>query len=212
MQCRYCFGEDETDTMVSACLCRGTSQYTHEACLQRYITYNPDRICRVCNARMEYVSPHERVLPCLFVPILAGFVMTSSAGFAAKMLLMIGLLGLSSLFAVYPVFTKGTAVASLLIGSLILCIHRDTQVTLVLLGILGIVALLRTLFHYVDAALLLLVAVCTFAISYTVFFAMAMSVHLDAIAHSILVIQLFLLWNSVLHLRPRLVHNRVHNE
>lgn len=198
--------------MVSPCQCRGTSQYTHEPCLQRYFAYYPDRVCRVCSTRMEYVSTFERVLPCLFVPVLAGFVMTSSSTPAAKLMLMMGLLGLSCLFATHAVFTKGVAVSSLLVGSLILCIHRDAQVTFWILGAFGVMALLKTLMHFVDPALLLVIMVCVFTVAYATFFLMAMIIHLDAIALSILVVESFLVWHSFLQLRPAPGRNRIHNE
>jgi len=212
MQCRYCFGDEEPETMITPCLCRGTSQFTHELCLQRYFIYYPDHVCRVCNVRMEYASTFERVLPCLFVPLLAGFVMTSSSTPAAKLMLMMGLLGLSCLFVTRAVFTKGAAVASLLIGSLMLCIHRDPQVTFWAVAAFGLLALLQTLFHFVDPTLLLVIMTCVFAIGYATFFVMAMIFHLDSIAMSILIMEVFLVWHSYLQLRPAPGRNRIRNE
>jgi hypothetical protein len=198
--------------MVSPCQCRGTSQYSHEHCLQRYFTYYPDRVCRVCSTRMEYVSTFERVLPCLFVPLLAGFIMTSSSTPAAKFMLMMGLLGLSCLFVMHVVFTKGVAVASLLIGSLILCIHRDTQVTFWTVGMFGLLALVQTLLHFLDPALLLVMMTCIFTVGYMTFFVMAMIFHLDTVAMSILAVEVFLVWYSFLKLRPAPGRNRIRNE
>lgn len=39
--------------MVTPCKCSGSSAFIHEACLERYFEYYPDRICRVCLHRMQ---------------------------------------------------------------------------------------------------------------------------------------------------------------
>jgi hypothetical protein len=161
---------------------------------------------------MEYVSTLERVLPCLFIPILSSCIMMSSAPIAPKVVLGLVLLGLAVVFSLHPVFTKEAAVGSVLLGILIFAVHQDPVLTFWIVGFLGICALLRTLFHYIDAPTLLMVLVCTITILYGTFFAMAMIAHLDALGMALFSIQAFLVWNSFLALRPALPRNRIHNE
>lgn len=212
MQCRYCFGDENPESFLAPCVCRGTSQYTHEVCLQRYLRYYPDRMCRVCNTRMEYESRLDRVLPCIFVPVLAVLLMSSEAPPAAKAVLFLSLLGLSALFAVESVFTTGTAIGSLMLGSLVLCVRHDPTLTLRTLGVLGTAMFVWTLVQYVDPYLLLAIFTCTLTVLYTTLFAMAMSVQLDGIALAVFVVQAYLIWTSILQLRPPPHRNPIHNE
>lgn len=212
MQCRYCFGTDEDDPMIAPCLCRGTSQFTHEACLQRYFTYFPDRVCRVCNTRMEYVSMPDRVLPCLFIPLLSSLVMLTSASPPAKAMFLLGGLGLSALFATHPIFQKDLAIGSILVGGLLMMSHSDVRLTLWLLGTLSVLMWMRTVFHYIPAHIVLLFLVCSFIVVYLALFTMAVVQNLDALGTGIFVTQVFLYWQSILRLRPTLVGNRIHNE
>lgn len=198
--------------MIAPCLCRGTSQFTHEACLQRYFVYYPDRICRVCNAHMEYVSLSERMLPCLFVPLLTSLVMLTDTGPATKVILLLGGLGLSAIFATHPVFQKDLALGSILVGSLLMIARSDTQLTLWLLGGLSIALWLRTVLHYLSATVVLLFLICSFVVLYLTLFTMAMVQYLDALGTAIVAVQVFLYWQSILHLRPALGRNPIRNE
>lgn len=54
MECRICFGDEHPETMLIPCRCRGTSAYIHDHCLRTYVSYYPDRVCRVCHERMEH--------------------------------------------------------------------------------------------------------------------------------------------------------------
>jgi hypothetical protein len=211
MQCRYCFGTDD-DPMIAPCLCRGTSQFTHEACLQRYFVYYPDRVCRVCNAHMEYVSLSERMLPCLFVPILTSLVMLTNTTPTVKLMLLLGGLGLSAIFALHPVFQKELAIGSFVVGGLLLIARSDFQLTVWLLGGLSVLLWMRTILHYIPATMVLFFLVCGFLVLYLAFFMMAMVQHLDALGTAIFAVQIFLYWQSILHLRPALGRNPIRNE
>jgi hypothetical protein len=54
MECRICLGDDAQSTMLVPCNCRGTSAYIHERCLRTYMSYYPDRLCRVCREPMRH--------------------------------------------------------------------------------------------------------------------------------------------------------------
>lgn len=212
MQCRYCFGTEDGEPMVAPCLCRGTSQFTHESCLQRYFTYYPDRACRVCNARMEYVSTIERVLPCIFVPLLTSLVMISAISPPAKVMLVLGGLGLSALFAMHPIFHKDLAIGSAVVGCLLMMAHSNVQVTLWVLWSFAILAWFRTVLQYITPIVFLVFMTCTLVVLYMTLFAMSIVQHLDALGTAIFTIQIFLYWQSMLHLRPGRRGNRIQNE
>lgn len=212
MQCRYCFGDEDVEQMVAPCLCQGTSQFVHESCLQRYFTYYPDRVCRVCNARMEYVSTTDRLLPCLFIPLLTSLVMASSVSPAAKVMLLFGGLGLSAVFAIHPIFHKDLAVGSIVMGSLLMLSRSDLRLTLWLLGGFSIIAWFRTILRYIPVQVFLVFMTCTLVVLYITLFAMAVIHHLDALGTALFVVQVFLYWQSVLRLRPALGRNPIRNE
>jgi hypothetical protein len=212
MQCRYCFGDEDVETMITPCLCRGTSQYTHQSCLQRYFTYYPDRMCRICNTRMEYVSTFERVLPCVFVPVLTSLVMVSSMSPPSKFMMVLGGLGLSALFATQSIFHKDIATGSFFLGVVLLSTRHDLQITMWVLGAFGILAWFRTVLQYIQPEILLLFLTCTLVVVYLVLFTMSIVTHLDSLGSAIFVVQMFLYWQSLLHLRPGHTRNRIHNE
>lgn len=51
-ECRICLEEDEIENLISPCLCRGTSKYIHEKCLNEWRTLSENRenetICPQC--------------------------------------------------------------------------------------------------------------------------------------------------------------------
>lgn len=212
MQCRYCFGSDDDEPMIAPCLCRGTSQFTHETCLQRYFAYYPDRVCRVCNARMEYVSLSERMLPCLFVPILTSLVMMTNTTPATKVMLLLGGLGLSAIFATHPIFQKEIAIGSVLVGGVLMLCRSDFQLTLWLIAALSILMWMRTVLQYISSTVFLFFLICSFVVLYLALFTMAMVQYLDALGTAIFAVQVFLYWQSILHLRPALGRNPIRNQ
>lgn len=54
MECRICLESDDPETMLQPCQCRGTSAYVHRRCLERYLYFYPDGICRVCLGQIVY--------------------------------------------------------------------------------------------------------------------------------------------------------------
>jgi hypothetical protein len=58
-QCRICFDAANGGSLVSPCRCRGTQAYIHVDCLQSYLRYYPDGICRVCRAYMRRIHSDE---------------------------------------------------------------------------------------------------------------------------------------------------------
>lgn len=51
--CRICYEPENETKLVTPCNCRGSSAFIHEECLERYMEYYPDGICRVCLGKMR---------------------------------------------------------------------------------------------------------------------------------------------------------------
>ena len=63
-ECRICLEEDEEENLISPCLCRGTTKYIHEKCLNewRTLSENTDNqtICPQC--KFEYVLEEREIV------------------------------------------------------------------------------------------------------------------------------------------------------
>lgn len=63
-ECRICLEEDEEENLISPCLCRGTTKYIHEECLNewRTLSENTDNqtICPQC--KFEYVLEEREIV------------------------------------------------------------------------------------------------------------------------------------------------------
>jgi hypothetical protein len=64
-ECRICLEEDEIENLISPCLCRGTSKYIHETCLNEWRTLSEnrdnERICPQC--KFEYKLQEQNLNP-----------------------------------------------------------------------------------------------------------------------------------------------------
>ncbi len=59
--CRICHCEDTIDEpLISPCLCLGTMQYLHQACLQRWIKSSGVKSCELC--KFEFIM-HSEIKP-----------------------------------------------------------------------------------------------------------------------------------------------------
>ncbi|XP_060193504.1 uncharacterized protein LOC132622849 isoform X2 [Lycium barbarum] len=58
-ECRICHDADEDSNMEIPCSCRGTLQYAHRKCVQRWCNEKGDTICEICrqNFKPDYTAP-----------------------------------------------------------------------------------------------------------------------------------------------------------
>ena len=173
MECRLCFGDEQADTMLVPCRCRGTSAYVHDHCLRTYFSYYPDRVCRVCHEHMGHpLIDLERNFICataLFVWA-AVLLALSTVPLAVKVLAYVSLSGLlifhvqrkqltyettftclavsGLLFLADPVFLPQTVFLSAgLLLLLMLCLFVPTETVLMVLVVgLGLVYTLLATF------------------------------------------------------------------
>jgi hypothetical protein len=57
MECRICLEDNDQETMVRPCACRGTAEWVHRECLLRYFEVYPDGRCHVCRQIMFHKDP-----------------------------------------------------------------------------------------------------------------------------------------------------------
>ena len=202
MQCRICLEEDTN--LLSPCNCRGTASYIHQACLDRYIQYYPDRICRVCNTEFTYESPEDVGFCYLMFIFLTAMLLYSDAFIVVKFSLGVAI----AILSLYLLRLK-------LIGSTLLtllaCIaviffpggHKDAMH--MFLFVLGLVAFLYTLAHQMPAIMLLGLVVTTMVAMYSAFFIFLAFHALDPPAFTVLLCAYFMAWHVWMNMRLRLV-------
>ena len=212
MQCRYCLGDDRSDSMVTPCRCRGTSQFTHPECLTRYFAYYPDRMCRVCNSPLEYGTVLDRVLPLAFLAAFLTLLLKAGPPPLIGILFVVGYSGLFGVLVTYPVLARGLVGEGLVVGVLVAHLHVDPLITLYYLGGMGIFMWLQTVRQFIPDMMMLVFLTCTLVVAYLVLFMMSAVQNLNAIASAVLVVLLYLSWKSVLALRPGHGFIRIHNE
>jgi hypothetical protein len=57
-ECRICL-ESNNQPMTSPCNCSGSAEHIHIECLQEYLLYYPDGVCRVCQTHMKFRNPMD---------------------------------------------------------------------------------------------------------------------------------------------------------
>ncbi|KAM7267891.1 hypothetical protein ACFE04_010057 [Oxalis oulophora] len=59
VECRICQDEDEDINMETPCSCRGTLEYAHRKCVQRWCNEKGDTICEICHQQFKpgYTAP-----------------------------------------------------------------------------------------------------------------------------------------------------------
>lgn len=199
MQCRICFDDGDTGTLVIPCRCRGTSSYIHRTCLEQYIRYYPDRICRVCHAP--------------FIPFRTGLDVIYSLGVLAVLLCLIfvsnsrllvkcAMVGLSCLVTAY-FFTMSlfNRTPILFLGILLLLFLPGAHPAAVYmwLVVFGLLAFVYILSLHVPAIFILAMFVTLTMAAYVGFFTILAYRNLDAPAFSAYLGILYLSWYGWIH-------------
>ena len=202
MQCRICFEEGDALTLLTPCQCRGTASYIHRTCLDQYIRYYPDRICRVCRDHFpRYVSTYELRIGALAVGALITLLLISSARLLVKVALFASLSALSFYFVRRNLFTTTPLVFLSILALLFLPGGNPSAVYLWFI-ILGGIAFVYTLGQHLPAMLLLRILVTAMTAAYTGFFVVLAYVTLDPSAFVVFLSVLYLSWYAWLHDTP----------
>ena len=202
MQCRICFEDGDQTTLLTPCQCRGTASYIHRACLDQYIQYYPDRICRVCQRPFDaYESPREFAICWVMIVTLSLFLFLSRTRLLVKLSLF-ATLSLACLYflrrnlwATTPLVFVGILVMIFLPGS-----HPSAVYTF--LSVLGFLALVYTLARQIPMIIVLRILVTLMVGAYIAFLTLVSYTMLDAFAFTVYISVLYLLWFAWVHDNP----------
>jgi hypothetical protein len=201
MECRICFGTDHPETMHTPCRCSGTSAYIHDSCLRTYLSYYPDRLCRVCHGSMEHpLVDLERNLLCAAILLAwAGILLSISAVSPfTKLACLIGLLCV----LVHHVRRKQLSY-TITIGAIAATAFLYLSDPLYLpqtLCLIGVALVLATLFLFVPIETMFVVMVVGLALAYTLLLTMAVALRTDTAFTSLFFLGMCTLW--LLCIRP----------
>lgn len=204
MQCRICLEEGDALTLLTPCQCRGTASYIHRACLDQYIRYYPDRICRVCRDRFQrYESSRELGLCCALLVYLFTILFFSGARLLVKIALLGAISVISFYYILYGLFSS-TPLVFVSILTMLFLPHSHPSAVYMWMIILGGVAFVYTLARYLPVIILLGIIVVLFVTGYTAFLAVAAYHALDPPAFTVFLSVLYLFWYAGVHHHPRL--------
>ena len=198
MECRICLGDDRPSTMLVPCKCRGTSAYIHEHCLRTYISYYPDRLCRVCREPMRHPwIDLERTFICassllLWVGILAG---QSTISLPLRTLAVLVLTGLILYHAKHQTLTY-EATMICVVGSSFLMVS-DPMFLPQTVFLIAAVMMLATICLFIPAQTLILVLVCLLLMVYSLLLLLAVALRTDAAFTSLTLLAIAAAWLAV---------------
>ena len=200
MQCRICFEED--GDLLTPCQCRGTSSYIHRTCLDQYIRYYPDRICRVCHTRFgRYESPRDVLLSWSVFSCLVVLLFVSSA----RLLVKLALFGVSALLSFYFLrrnLFSTTPLVCLFVLMLLFLPGGHPAAAYMWLVLLGGAAFLVTLTRQIPEYILLGIVITLILSGYIGFLTFFSYIALDSAAFTVYLSVLYLSWYAWLYGRP----------
>ena len=195
MECRICFGADHPETMHRPCRCTGTSAYIHDSCLRTYISYYPDRLCRVCHGSMEHPwIDFERNITCAAVILAWATILlsVSSVSLFTKVICLGGLLCV----LVHHVRRKQlsyTITVGALAATAFLYLSDPVYLPQTLC-LIGAILILSTLFLFVPVETMFLVLVVGLAFTYTLLLTLAVALRTDPAFTSLFLLVMSTVW------------------
>lgn len=209
-QCRICFDTENQETLVSPCLCRGSGEYIHKECLERYIQHYPDGICRVCLAPFEVPQKNQLSIFYTFCIAFVGFVLylvspsIQSPSKLALLLLMASVLGVYWRMNWYtPVIVLASIAIMLLFGFQTAIRYTNREPILIFVSLM----LIYTLFLYIPQPYMMFLMMIVMICCYTYIVLMVALENVDPQMTGLFFAIVFLLWNVVTIVRPPLRFN-----
>lgn len=202
MQCRICLDDGDQTTLLSPCRCRGSSSYIHRGCLERYIQYYPDRICRVCNSQfIPFMTTCDYLSGIGILLIIACLLFVSNVRLLVKVVLM----GITSLITGY-FFHRNlfgtTPIVFVLIFLVLFLPGGHPSAVYLWLAIIGILGFLYMLTIWVPAIFIAGLLITGMLALYVGFITVVAYQYLDPAAFSAYMGVLYLLWYGFVHDRP----------
>lgn len=203
-QCRICLDTEDQQTLISPCLCRGSAEFIHQECLERYVEHYPDGICRVCLVKFHYQHRYTMIfgisLGCLGTIILA----LSPQPSIEVTLLFLMFLGIVGLYWVLNAFTTGTVLVSMF---LLLAIAIQEKLTREVAIVFIILLFLYTLFVYIPQPYLMMFFTIVSVTCYTFIILITTIEHMTPNMGAFFLVIVYLTWNAIMRVRPPLRFN-----
>lgn len=205
-QCRICFDTENPETMITPCMCRGTSAYIHEDCFQKYLEYYPDRVCRVCHYRVPDPNgdafPADTIVFLYMTTWLSILLLMSPVAEHYKMMYFFMLISVL-------VYSKITNVFRGVFGICVTCVSflftfLDPVHAVQAVVFFGLLAIIGVMFLYISPEIMLMFVAILLSGAYSIvivsFFALKQDSYLTAFIVPIMII----LWACVIRARPPL--------
>ena len=195
MECRICLGDDRPNTMLVPCKCRGTSAYIHERCLRTYISYYPDRLCRVCREPMRHpwIDIERNLISAGCILAWAAILLViSKAHIVIKLFAYCTLCGMLSYHVRHLRLTYEMTTACVA-ASLFLVISDPLFLPQTLLLTIGLLILL-TICLFSPVSLVLLILVFVLGLTYSALFLLMVATHTDPALTGLALLTLATLW------------------
>lgn len=205
--CRICF--EEGQGLLSPCRCRGTSAYIHPACLDQYIRYYPDRICRVCHTKFASFKTSRDVYSALGILVVFACLLLFSN---ARLLVKLALLGAACLVTTYFYVRELFSSTPLVFLSILVFLflpHSHPAAVSVWLSLFAGIAFLYTLSTYMPAVFVLGIVVMLILLAYVAFATFFAFHNLDTFAFAVYIGLVYLFWYGWVHDRPPLRYRLV---
>jgi hypothetical protein len=206
MQCRICLDEGDALSLLTPCQCRGTASYIHRTCLDDYIRYYPDRVCRVClHGFVHSASPEGFHYFVTLFTYLTIVLFLSSVPTLVKSILFVAASAVSA-YLLHRGFFGSTPLVVVSVLTMLFLPSPHPSAVYLWLTILGGVGIAATLSQLLPAVLLLGVVVVLLVTAYAGMLIMAAYYALDPPAFTVLLSILYLVWYGWVREHPRLRH------
>ena len=193
MQCRICF--DETGPFVSPCQCRGTAQYIHSKCLERYIEFYPERICHVCRTILKTPMTRREFVMLWGMCAFTNSWLWSYQGIepAGKFLYSVLITAIYAFYYRRNIFDRGALMGIAILAVLFLTGAHPTEGTM-MLSVLLTLAMFASLGKFVPPQYLMLFTIALVFVCYVFFFAYMLYRMNDRFMFTMFITTLFLYW------------------
>ena len=201
-ECRICLGDDDPETMIQPCQCRGTIAFVHRRCLDAYIQYYPDGVCRVCHQNM--LSPDKRVIVNLLnlhvFTALFYLILTSGASLAGVLSMLMVAIPLAYVYGNATVFVTDALLAALGVFFVYNFVQPDFVLNGTLIAGLIVYGLMRYIPHRYVAIFMFFVVLCL----YMLFLAYTAFIFLTSNGNGAVMGLMILAWVYAMRTRPPL--------
>lgn len=184
--------------MLVPCKCRGTSAYIHDRCLRTYMSYYPDRLCRVCREPMRHpwIDIERNLISAGCLLVWAAVLLTlSKAPIVVKLLAYCALCAMLTVHVrqmrlTYEMTFACVAASILLVASDPLFLPQTVVLTIGLLVLL-------TFCMFSPVNIVFLVLVIALGITYTTLFLVMIATHTDPALTGLVLLAVATLWMAI---------------